>query len=50
VPPTIPTLIAATQSRTGVPGNAPALTTVLMASAMAMKLPVMAAVRVPPSA
>src|SRR5262245_64223455 len=42
--------MAATQSRTGELGRAPALTTVPMASAMAMKLPVMAAVRVPPSA
>jgi len=46
----MPTLIAATQSRMGEPGSAPVLVSRPMASAMATNAPVMAAVRVPPSA
>ena len=46
----MPTLIAATQSRIGEPASVPAFTRLPMASPSATKAPVIAAVRVPPSA
>ena len=46
----MPTLIAATQSRIGEPVRVPAFTRLPMASPSATKAPVIAAVRVPPSA
>src|SRR5678815_4022786 len=46
----MPTLIAATSSRTGEPDSAPDFSSVPTASVTAMKAPVIAAVRVPPSA
>ena len=48
MPPTMPTLIAATQSRSTAAGLTPGI--LPRASASATKPPVMAAVRVPPSA